>query len=93
MLYIIHIYNIYKYYILYVIYNIYIYNIYNIYIYIYIYIYIFIYVAKKTDNVLSRLLPIRQWPQGNSYTWAHDLLLHIAGINKPKSAQQVKQRA
>ena len=86
------IYDIYKYYISYVIYNIYIYNIY-IYIYIYIYINIFIYEVKKTDNVPSRLLPIYQWPQVNSYTWAHDLLLHIAGINKPKTAQQVKQGA
>ena len=41
----------------------------------------------------SRLLPIRQWPHGNSCTWAHDVRLHIAGTNEPKSAQQVKQGA
>ena len=48
-------------------------------------------VVKKTDNVPSQLLPIRQWPHGNSCTWAHDVRLHIAGTNEPKSAQQVKQ--
>ena len=26
-------------------------------------------------------------------TWAHDVQLHIAGTNEPKSAQQAKQRA
>ena len=31
----------------------------------------YIYVVKKTDNVPSRLLPILQWPQSNSCTWAH----------------------
>ena len=36
---------------------------------------------------------IDQWPHGNSYTWAHDKRLHIAGPNEPKSAQQVKQGA
>ena len=41
----------------------------------------------------SRLLPIRQWPHGNSCTWAHDVRLHIAGTSEPKSAQQVKQGA
>ena len=30
-----------------------------------------IYVVKKTDNVPSRLLPICQWPHGNSCTWTH----------------------
>ena len=37
----------------------------------------------------SRLLQIRQWPNGNSCTWAHDVRLHIAGTNEPKSTQQV----
>ena len=46
-----------------------------IYLYIYIYIYIYIYKVKKTDNVPSRLLPIHQWPHGNSCTWAHDVRL------------------
>ena len=45
-----------------------------IYIYIYIYmlyIYMCVCVVKKTDNVPSRLLPIRQWPHGSSCTRAH----------------------
>ena len=33
-------------------------------------------VVKKTDNVPSRLLPIHQWPHGNSCTWAH-MCMHI----------------
>ena len=57
------------------------------------YLCIYIYVVQKTDNAPSRLLSLRQWPHGNSYTWAHDVRLHIAGINEPKSAQQVKQGA
>ena len=36
----------------------------------------------------SRLLP--QWLCVNSCTWAHDVRLHIAGTNEPKSAQQAK---
>ena len=52
-------------------------------------IYIDIYVVKKTNSVPSWLLPIRQWPLGNSCTWAHDVQLHIAGTNEPKSAEQV----
>ena len=34
-----------------------------------------------------------QWLCGNSCTWAHDVRLHIAGTNEPKSAQQAKQGA
>ena len=34
----------------------------------------------------SQLSP--QWLCGNSCTWAHDVRLHIAGTNGPKSAQQ-----
>ena len=56
-------------------------------------IYIYIYIVEKTDNVLSRLLPIRQWPYGNSCAWTHDVRLYIAGTNEPKSTQQVKQGA
>ena len=56
-------------------------------------IYIYIYVVKKTDSVPSQLLPFRQWPHGYSCTWAHDVRLHIAGTNEPKSAQQFKQGA
>ena len=41
------------------------------------------------NNVPSRLSP--QWLCGNSCTWAHDVRLHIAGTNEPKSAQQAKQ--
>ena len=26
-----------------------------------------------------------------AFTWAHDVRLHIAGTNEPKSAQQAKQ--
>ena len=52
---------------------------------------LYIYVVKKTNNVPSQLLPIRQWPHGNSCTWTHDAQLHIAGTNEPKTAQQVKQ--
>ena len=38
-------------------------------IYIYIYIYTCIYIcSQKDNNVLSRSLPIRQWPHGNAYT-------------------------
>ena len=54
-----------------------------------IYIHIHIYIA----NVPSRLLLIHQWPHDNSCTWAHDVRLHIAGTNEPKSAKQVKQAA
>ena len=50
--------------------------------YVYIYIYIYInYVIKKTDNVhinyvLSCVLPICQWPDVNSCTWAHGNIMH-----------------
>ena len=37
------------------------------------------YIVKKPDNVPSRLLPISQWPHGNSCTWAHDV--HGNSIN------------
>ena len=30
---------------------------------------------------------------GNSCTWAHDVRLHIAGTNEPKSPPQTKQGA
>ena len=53
-------------------------------------IYICMYVVKKTDNVLSRLLPIHQWLHCNSCTWVHDVRLYIAGTNELKSTQQVK---
>ena len=38
-----------------------------------------------------RLSP--QWLCSNSFTWAHDVRLHITGTNEPKSAQQAKQGA
>ena len=50
-------------------------------------------VVKQTDNVPSRLLPFHQWPHGNSCSWTHDVRLHIAGTNEPKSPQQAKQGA
>ena len=46
------------------------------YLYIFIYIYIIYILVKKTGNVPSRLLPICQWPHGNSCTWAHDILIY-----------------
>ena len=45
------------------------------------------------DKVPSRLLPIRQWPHGTSFIWAHDVQLHISDTNEAKSAQQVMQGA
>ena len=48
------------------------------------------YIYNHKNNVLSRLSP--QWLCGNSFTLAHDVLLHIAGTNKPKSADQAMQR-
>ena len=50
-----------------------------------------IYICNHENNVPSRLSP--QWLCGNSCTWAHDVRLHIAGTNEPKSAQQAKQGA
>ena len=41
------------------------------------------YVVKKINNVSSRLLPIRQLPDGNSCTWTYDIPLHIAANNDP----------
>ena len=48
-------------------------------------------ICNHENNVPSRLSP--QWLCGNSCTWAHDVRLHIAGTNEPKSAQQAKQGA
>ena len=45
--------------------------------------------CNDENNVPSRLSS--QWLCGNSFTWAHDVRLRIAGTNKPKSAQQAKQ--
>ena len=61
----------------------YIYYIYYKYI-IYILYILYIYIS-------SRLSP--QWLCGNLCTWAHDIRLHIAGTNEPKSVQQAKQGA
>ena len=49
----------------------------------------YIHTCNHENNVPSRLS--RQRLCGNSCTWAHDLQLHIAGTNEPKSAQQAKQ--
>ena len=54
------------------------------------YIYIYIYICYHENNVPSRLSP--QWVCGNSCTWAHDVRLHIAGNNEPKSALQAIYR-
>ena len=67
---------------------IYIYIIY-IYMYIYICICIYIYICNQEKDVPFRLS--RQWLCGNSCTWPHDVRLHIAYTNEPKSAQQAKQ--
>ena len=53
---------------------------------IYMYIYILSCLIKQC---VPRLLP--QWLFSNSCIWAHDLRLHIAGTNEPKSLQQAKQ--
>ena len=47
--------------------------------------------CSHENNVTSQLSP--QQLSGNSCTWAHDVLLHIAGTNERKSAQQAKQGA
>ena len=52
---------------------------------------IYIYISYHENNVPSRLSP--QWFCGNSCTWTHDVRLHIADTNEPKSAQQAKQGA
>ena len=63
-----------------------------IYTLIYIYIYMCIYnICNHENNVPSRLSP--QWLCGNSWTWANDVRLHIAGTNEPESAQEDKQGA
>ena len=38
-------------------------------------------------------LKLVYWLGGKSCTWVHDVWLHNAGTNKPKSAQQAKQGA
>ena len=52
----------------------------------------YIYAVKKKDKVPSQLSSICQWPHNNTCTWAHDVWLHIAGTNEPKSVQKVNQR-
>ena len=44
-------------------------------------------------QALRRLffIELPQWFCDNSCSWAHDVRLHIAGTNEPKSAQQAKQ--
>ena len=56
---------------------IYIYIFIYIYIYIYMYVFIYLYVAGKADNVLSRLLPICQWPHGNSCSLSLYLSIYL----------------
>ena len=52
------------------------------YIYYISYIIKCVYMCKHENNLTSWLSP--QWLCGNSYTWAHDILLHIVGTNEPK---------
>ena len=59
--------------------------------YICCYMLLYIYVYNHENNVLSRLLSRRLC--GNSYTWAHDVRLHITGTNGTKNAQQTQQEA
>ena len=58
---------------------------------LYIYIYIYIYICNHENNMPYQLS--RQWLCSNSCTLEHDVRLHIAGTNEPKSAQQAKQGA
>ena len=56
----------------------------------YIYNHVNVYVIMKT------MCPPGYYHNGfmaHSCTWAHDVQLHIAGTNEPKSAQQAKQGA
>ena len=52
---------------------------------------IYLPIYLSVNNVPSWLSP--QWLCSNSCTWTHDIQLHIAGTNEPKSAQQAKQGA
>ena len=69
----------------------------------YIYIYIYIYnshdkqnaqISQKQDrrNIYAIMKTMCRFC-GNSCTWAHDVWLHIAGTDEPKSAQQSNQGA
>ena len=70
---------------LYILYIIYVYSyIYTMYIIYYILYIIYIYIYMS-----SHLSP--HWLCWNSRTSAHDVRLHIAGVNEPKRAQQDKQ--
>ena len=51
----------------------------------------YIYICYHENNAPSQLSP--QWLCGNSCTGAHDVRLHTAGTNEPRSAQQTKQGA
>ena len=58
--------------------------------------YMRIYINKEINMHIYININIYQsakLPHRNSCTWARDVRLHNAGINKPKSAQQVKQGA
>ena len=47
-------------------------------------------ICYHENNVLFRLL--RQWLCGSSCTWAHDIPLHTAGTNEPKSVQILQKQ-
>ena len=42
-----------------------------------------IYLVKKTDSVPSQLLPVCQWPHGNTCNWTHYVHLHIVTFKQP----------
>ena len=54
--------------------------------------YIHVYVVKKDRRALP-LIIICNWPHVNSCIWAHDVRLHVAGTNEPKSTENVQQVA
>ena len=67
-----------------------------------IYIYISGHKWSKTQRVLKShrskvsIIYMQSWGLmicGDSCNWAHDVLLHVADTNEPKSAPQAKQGA
>ena len=54
-------------------------------------LYMHIYICNRENNMPYQLS--RKWLCSNSCTLEHDVRLHIAGTNEPKSAQQAKQGA
>ena len=48
-------------------------------------------VVKKTNNVPSRLPPIRQWPHDVSCTWAHVVQFHSLEMCSRASCAQLHE--